>query len=89
MDYVREHCPRQYAAIPDPASFFSRLGDEMRTQVAQAGEALVQAPAPPVATSPEGWVRRLGEANMAEMMAEERVFSEMVWTALPPEDEDG
>jgi len=88
MDYVREHCPRQYAAIPDPVSFFSRLGDEMRAQMTQAAEVLGQAPAPPEPTTPEGWAQRLGEANMAGLMAEERVFSEMVWTAFPAEDED-
>lgn len=78
-------CPRQYAAIADPLSFSSELGERMRTQVSEAADALAQAPAPPDATTPEGWVQRLGEANMAGLMTEERVFSEMVWTVFPSE----
>lgn len=88
MGYVREHCPTQFAAIPDPVSFFSQLGEEMRVQVASAAENLAQAPGPPDPTTPQGWARRLGEANMAALTVEERVFSEMVWTAFPPEDLD-
>lgn len=90
MDYVRENCPRQYAAIGDPVSFFSDLGERMRAQVSEAADALAQAPAPPEATTPEGWAQRVGEANVAGLMTEERVFSEMVWTAFPSEvgDED-
>lgn len=91
MDYVRENCPRQYAALPDPVSFFAQLGEEMRDQVSAASETLAQAPGPPDATTPEGWLKRLGEANMAGLMAEDRVFSEMVLRAFPSEidpDED-
>lgn len=86
MDYVRENCPRQYAAIPEPVSFFTELGDRMRAQVSEAAETLASAPAPPDATTPEGWAERSGQANMAGLMTEERVFSEMVWTAFPPEE---
>jgi len=85
MSYVRENCPRQYAAIPDPVSFFSELGEELRAAVTAAAETMANAPGPPDPTTPEGWVERLGQANMAALMAEERVFSEMVWTAFPPE----
>ena len=91
MAYVRDYCPSRYATIPDPVSFFAQLGEEMRDQVSAASEALAQAPGPPDATTPEGWVQRLGQANMAGLMAEERVFSEMVLSAFPSEidpDED-
>ncbi len=87
MDYARQHCPRQYAAIPDPVSFFTNLGEEMRAQVTAAEEALAHAPGGPDPTTPEGWRQRLGQANMARLMIEERVFSEMVYEAMPPEED--
>ncbi len=87
MDYVREHCPRQYAAIPDPVSFFTNMGEEMRAQVMAAEETLAHAPGGPDPTTPEGWGQRLGQANMATLMIEERVFSTMVYEAMPPEED--
>jgi hypothetical protein len=92
MTYVQENCPRRYAAIPDPVSFFAQLGEEMRTAVTAAAETLANAPGPPDPTTPEGWAERHGQANMAALMAEEKVFSEMLWTVFPsetdPEEED-
>jgi hypothetical protein len=48
-------------------------------------EALLASPGPADPTTPEGWVERLGQTAMATLLAEERVFSEMVWTAFPSE----
>ncbi|MGH9224618.1 MAG: hypothetical protein ACRD2W_12765 [Acidimicrobiales bacterium] len=84
MEHVRQHCPSRYRQIPDPIGFFTDLGEQMRDQVTGAAESLATAPPPPDPTTPEGWVERLGKANMAALMAEERVFSEMVTTVLEP-----
>ena len=86
LEYVRDNCPSAYATIPDPASYFAQLGEAMRDQVAAADEALATAPAPPDATTPEGWAERVGQANMAGLMTEERVFSEMVLEMFPAEE---
>lgn len=88
MDYVRQHCPTRFAVIPNPASYFCDLGDQLRTAVL-AAEAAVEASS--LTRGPEGagaWRQRLGRANMDRLMIEERVFSEMVYSAMPPETDD-
>ena len=88
MRYVREHCPSRYRAIEDPGSFFSSLGDQLRDEV-MALEPTLAEPAP----AGETWEAALGRRNMARLMAEERVFSELS-QSMPPEldpedDEEG
>ena len=91
MNYVREHCPARFAAIPNPVSYFYDLGEQLRSAVLAAEEAAETTSAATAPESPEAWLDRLGRANMARLMAEEAVFSEMVYSAMPPEtdqDED-
>ena len=87
MEHVRQHCPSRYRLIADPIGFFTDLGEQMRDQLTGAAESLATAPSPPDPTTPEGWVERLGQANRAALMAEERVFSEMVLEPFPPEED--
>ncbi len=87
MDYAREHCPGRYATIADPASYFQELGEQIRTQVSAAQQSLAQASGGPDATTPDGWISRLGQENMATLMIEERVFSTMVYEAMAPEED--
>ncbi|MEW6154211.1 MAG: TnpV protein [Actinomycetota bacterium] len=85
MAYVRDHCPKRFAQIPDPIGFFTDLGDQLRDRV----EGL--APVTGATTSdPQGWLEELGRANMGRLMAEEVAFSEL-YQDFPPEgteDED-
>lgn len=84
LSYVRDHCPGRFATIPDPIGFFTALGDQMHEEVLAVEESLRAAP-----TAGEDWAKAVGEMQMAHLMAEERVFSEMLYQAWPPEDESG
>jgi hypothetical protein len=79
MRYVRDHCPSRYRAIEDPVSFFSSLGDQLRDEVLALEPTLAE-PAP----AGETWDEGVGRRNMARLMAEEKVFSEL-YESMPPE----
>jgi hypothetical protein len=68
----------RYAAIPDPVSFFSRMGAEVSDRIA-ALELDLLGPERPG----EDFLTRVGRRNMARLQAEERVLRAMV--LLPPE----
>jgi hypothetical protein len=67
------------AAMSDPASFFSTLGEHLRDEV-MALEPTLAGPA----TTSETWPEEIGRRNMARLMAEERIFSEF-YQSMPPE----
>jgi len=71
--------PSRYAAIPDPASFFSQLGTEVSDRVAALELELLEPERPG-----EEFLTRVGRRNMARLQAEELVLREMV--LLPPEE---
>lgn len=79
MRHARDHCPNRYSQIPDPIGFFTELGEQIRDQVI-ATEETIMTPVPG-----EAFTETLGRARMARLMAEDQVFSEMVYEAMPPE----
>jgi hypothetical protein len=81
MRYVRDHCPTRFATIPDPVGFFTALGSQIRAQVEVTEEAIMAAETVPG----EEFTETLGRWKTARLMAEERVFSEMVYQPMPPE----
>lgn len=70
--------PERYAAISDPDSFFSSLGQEAATRIADLAAEL--AGPDPVG---EGYLVKAGRLNMARLQAEEVVLRELI--LLPPE----
>lgn len=70
--------PARYAAILDPDSFFSTLGEEVANRI--AGLTLDLAGDDPPA---EDYLTKVGRLNMARLQAEEIVLPEQV--LLPPE----
>lgn len=82
LQHVRDFCPTRFAAIPDPISFFSELGRQLRDRV----EGLT--PHPGATTDdPTEWAAELGRANMSRLMAEEVAFAEF-YADFPPEETD-
>lgn len=82
-DFMRLHSPTRFSAISDPEAFFTKIGEEIASQVDELEETLA-GPAP----ADEGYVERMGRLGMARLMAEERVLSELVYsTAESQEDE--
>jgi hypothetical protein len=70
--------PERYAAIPDPNSFFSVLGEEVAQQIADLSLDLAGDDPPG-----EGYLEKVGRLNMARLQAEEIVLKERI--LLEPE----
>ena len=70
--------PERYAAIQDPDSFFSTLGEEVAQQIGDLSLDLAGDDLPG-----EGYLEKLGRLNMARLQAEEIVLKERV--LLEPE----
>jgi hypothetical protein len=79
---AQRHCarwlPQRYAAIPDPDSFFSTLGQEVAQQVSDLMLELAGDDPPG-----EEYLVKVGRLNAARNQAEEIVLRERV--LLPPE----
>jgi len=70
--------PQRYAAIPDPGSFFSDLGDQAARRIADLALDLAGDDPPG-----EEYLAKVGRLNMARLQAEEIVLPELI--LLPPE----
>jgi hypothetical protein len=73
--------PARYAAIEDPETFFSALGEQAESQIQELAQRLAGPDQPG-----EEYLQKAGRLNMARLQAEEAVLSELVWIA-PPEQE--
>jgi hypothetical protein len=72
--------PERYAAIQDPSSFFSVLGDEVAQQIGDLSLDLAGGDPPG-----ERYLEKVGRLNMARLQAEEIVLKDRV--LLDPEPE--
>jgi hypothetical protein len=80
LDHSRRHRPSAYAAISDPATHFSEVGEEVQAAVTELRDRLLGPTHPN--ESPHHYQQR---GFQALRTAEERVMSDLVW--LPPEPE--
>lgn len=74
----REWLPTRYAQIPDPATFFTELGQRVSDQVIELSASIAGPDIPG-----EGYLGKVGRLNAARMQAEELVLREEV--LLTPE----
>ena len=74
----RRWLPSRVAAMDDPSSFFSNLGEEVAAQIEDLTADLAGDDPPG-----ETFMQKVGRLNMARLRAEEMVLPEMV--LLPPE----
>lgn len=76
--------PQQYAAIEDPDSFFTDLGERASDQIGELEYEFAGDPPPG-----EGYLDRVGRLGQARRQAEEIVLHEMILLEPEPEtDED-
>jgi hypothetical protein len=80
-DHMRRWCPTRYAQILDPGQYFETLGNEILDEIENLEQQVLRDH--PATTFDE----KIGQANMARMMAEERVLAERVF--LSPEMDSG
>lgn len=79
-EHMRRYLPSRYAAIEDPTSHFTDLGEQVAQAVQETTRTLLEAEGPSTGQSYE---ERRGLANMARLRAEETVLAQMV--LLTPE----
>lgn len=79
-EHMRRYLPSRYAAIGDPTSHFTDLGELVAQAVEETTRALLEAEGP---STGQNFEERRGLANMARLRAEEAVLAEMV--LLTPE----
>lgn len=87
-DHSRQHRPTAFASLSDPTAYFTRMGEEVATQITQLRDELLGPPQPDETL--EGYRHR---SYQAQRQAEELVLTETVWfpaeeTATPAEDDE-
>ena len=78
----QEYLPQRYATLSDPSSYFSTLGEQAATQIADRTLELAGPDQPG-----EGYLGKVGRLNNAKMRAEEEILPELILIA-PEQDGD-
>ena len=71
QEYWQTFLPAEYAAISDPETHFTELGDQMSAEITRLALAL-QGDDP----GDEGYLEKVGRLRMARLQAEEQVMRE-------------
>ena len=79
FDHTRQHRPKAFSSMADPASHFSQLGEEIESRINQLRDQMLGAPVP--AETLEDYHQR---SYQTRHQAEEIVLAEMVWTEPEP-----
>lgn len=82
LDHWRRHRPEALAAMADPTTHFTRLGEEVETRVGSLRDQILGSMRP--AETPESYRRR---SYQARHQAEEIVLGELVWVEAEPGNE--
>lgn len=83
METMQNHDPKSFSEIEDPETYFSNLGTQIQEQI----EILMPQLLPP-RTEDQSTLDVLGGINMARVRARGKVYQEMIYDALPPEEDD-
>jgi hypothetical protein len=83
MRHWRQFDPARYAAIADPAAFFTLLGEEVMQAIEIRSRALEGKDRPE-----ESYLEKVGRLNMARFAAEGEVLREMVLIPSPDQDDE-
>lgn len=84
-DHMRRYLPSRYAAILDPTSHFTALGEQVAQAVEETTRALLEAEG---SSTEQSYEERVGLANMAQLRAEEMVLAELVLLRPEPDADD-
>lgn len=69
--YWQQNLPRQYAQIPDPTGYFTRLGEDLAQQIQDLTDTIAGPD-----RQDEGYLGKLGRLNEARTAAEDQVMRE-------------
>lgn len=79
FDHTRQHRPKAFSSMADPAAHFTQLGEEIESRINQLRDQMLGIPVP--AETLEDYRQR---SYQARRQAEEMVLAEMVWTEPEP-----
>ena len=82
MSHWQKTDPDRYQQIPDPAAFFTELGDRAEIEIQQLQDAIAGRDRPG-----ETYLEKVGRLNMARLQAEERVLAELILIPTPSSSE--
>lgn len=83
MDTMKNHDPKSFSEIEDPETYFSNLGVQIQEQIWTVTEALL-----PQREEGQTPMEFIGLSNMAKVRARGKVYQEMIYDLLPPEEDD-
>ncbi|SEE47198.1 TnpV protein [Jiangella alba] len=78
MEHWQQVDPARLAALEDPTTFFSTLGDQVEDRVQELQEQLAGPDSPD-----ETYLAKVGRLNAARLQAEEMALAELVWLQPP------
>lgn len=83
METMKNHDPETFKEIQDPQTYFSNLGEQIGEEIGDVMDSLIQRD-----THGRSTLEIIGERNMAKMRARELVYQEMIYSTLPPAEEE-
>jgi hypothetical protein len=83
MEHWQAHLPERFAALDDPATFFTRLGEEAEARYLEVRDGLLAGKNPNDGTI--GWAEFQDLVAQADQTARDTVKAEMIY--LSPDDE--
>jgi hypothetical protein len=83
METMQNHDPKSFSEIEDPETYFSNLGNQIQEQIGNVMESLIQHD-----TQGRSTLEIIGERNMAKVRARGKVYQEMIYDSIPPEEEE-
>ncbi len=83
MEHWREHLPERFAALEDPAMFFTRLGVEAEARYLEVRDGLLVGKSPNDGTI--GWAEFQALVAQADQAAVETVETEMIYLSADDE----
>ena len=83
-EHMARHLPDRFAQIPDPTAYFADLGEQIAEEIEETQTALAGS-----STPGEDYFATLGRMRMAQLMAEEKVLSELAFLTPTEDPDDG
>jgi hypothetical protein len=83
-EHMARYLPERFAQIPDPATYFTQLGEQIAEEIEETQAALAGSSGPE-----EDYFATRGRMRMAQLMAEEKVLSELAFLTPTEDPDDG
>lgn len=82
-EHMARYLPDRFAQIPDPAAYFTDLGDQAADEIETHTPTLAGSPPPG-----QDYFATVGRMRMARLMAEEKVLAELVYLTPTADPDD-